>query len=230
MGDNEEYRRNLNLVATIFLVAWIGAILVGLWLAFSARKATEADIVATKDSMSVSDMQSEAQQSNQEIQYDAYTTLSNDINRLKSKDKDTITKYFGTLPKEIIDNEYVFNDISIKCDKVEDNQLYLRVITQDYDKLMKDTNEAREEIKQANVYASEDNVEQFVQKSIRDKVQSGAYKYETTVVIPDSTVDNEYITEDLKSAISGKIYKSVYSNITTVTKEDTENTETEAEQ
>jgi len=204
--------------------------LVGLWLAFSARKATEADIVATKDSMSVSDMQSEAQQSNQEIQYDAYTTLSNDINRLKSKDKDTITKYFGTLPKEIIDNEYVFNDISIKCDKVEDNQLYLRVITQDYDKLMKDTNEAREEIKQANVYASEDNVEQFVQKSIRDKVQSGAYKYETTVVIPDSTVDNEYITEDLKSAISGKIYKSVYSNITTVTKEDTENTETEAEQ
>lgn len=226
---NDEERRDFNIACTLVLGAFVAAVLVGIWLQFSANntyKTEKADIVATADSIPESQMQSEAQQSTQETQYDAYTTLSNDINRLKSKDKNTIAKYFGTLPKEIIDNEYVFSDISIKCDKVEDNKLYLRVITQDYDKLLKDTDSAREEIKQANVYASEENVEQFVQKSIRDKVQSGAYKYETTVVIQDSTVDNEYITEELKSAISGKIYKSVYSNIETVT----ENTETEAEQ
>lgn len=146
---------------------------------------------------------------------DVYSLVEKDFELLKSDDSDTKHKYYGmstTIDNEDFSRLLKYTEIH-KIDSTNEkkdnlNRTDIHICSVDTEKLNKEIAKVEKTAKERNVAISTESLNTIVDRAIKKKVKKYKKCYQITVE-KDSSTEELIITEEFKSAITGKWYTGI---------------------
>jgi len=141
-----------------------------------------------------------------------YNKLMNDVISIKSGDASVIKKYYGD-SDEFVNRSYeIFSTLKVEKLDENDDAFRIKVTTLDYELIDMDRKEFTRQVLEANSGISDENLKSYVDVNINENKDNGKYYcYFILTISKDENVN--YITENLKKALSGKYYNSLFCSI-----------------
>ena len=147
----------------------------------------------------------------EETEVGTYNKIMADALSLKNGDAETIKKYYGS--GEFIDKaSEIFSNLKVERINDDDTNIKLKIYNLDYELMNIDRKDYENQVLMANSGISDDNLKSYVDTNINDNKKNGKYNCYFIVDI-NTNEGNSYITENLKRALSGKYYNSLFCDI-----------------
>ena len=146
-----------------------------------------------------------------EAEVGTYNKIMSDVLLLKKCDAETIKKYYGN--GEFINKaSEIFSNLKVEKVNEDDTNIKLKIYNLDYELMNIDRKDYENQVLMANSGISYDNLKSYVDANINENKQNG--KYNCYFIVDINTEDeSSYITENLKRALSGKYYNSLFCDI-----------------